>query len=177
MLEKNKTAGLERIDWLLTTIDWLTRYDAAAAVLCKGGKVDLLLAKAEAKRDDGDKAAVARWPTKPQRFFATAASPRPCDLSLEDDHLRRMGALATINVKAFAAYERLATRIKKLGGDPVRRRALAQERRAADCDADPAEHRRARQTRGSGGESSLPTGRRSRYFIVKRTKSSGRPRQ
>ena len=79
MLQTSKTAGLARIDWLLTTIDWLTRYDAAAVVLCKGGKVDRLLAKAEAKLDDGDRAGAARV-GRPGRggCSGTAASPRPC---------------------------------------------------------------------------------------------------
>ena len=69
MLEKDKTAGLPRIDWLLTTIDWLTRYDAAAVVLCKGGKVDLLLAKAEVKLSDGDKAAVRELADQAAELF------------------------------------------------------------------------------------------------------------
>ena len=64
-----------------------------------------------------------------------------------------MGVLATINVKALAAYERLAARIKKLGGDPgAMLCALPESDVAADCDADPAEHRRAGQARGSGGD-------------------------
>ena len=91
MLEKNKTAGLARIDWLLTTIDWLTRYDAAAVVLCKGGKVDRLLAEAEAKRGDGDQAGARSWRSRPPAVEELRIRPCIADLSLENDHLRRMG--------------------------------------------------------------------------------------
>ena len=88
MLEKNKTAGLERIDWLLTTIDWLTRYDAAAMMLCKGSKVDLLLTKAEVKSGDGDKAGARVG--RPGRGTVSQLRLRRglADISLENDHLR-----------------------------------------------------------------------------------------
>ena len=35
------------MEWQITTIDWLTRYDAAALVLRPGGEVDRLLQQAE----------------------------------------------------------------------------------------------------------------------------------
>ena len=78
----------------------------------------------------------------------------------------------------MAAYERLAARIKNLGGDPGRDVAhLARERRAADCDADPAEHRRAGQGRGSGGDRHRRPAAGHAPLSSSRAKSSGRPRR
>ena len=114
MLDKNEPAGLSRIDWLLTSIDWLTRYDAAAVVLCKGGKVDLLLAKAEVKLDDGDKAGARELAVQAAELFrncgfAVAMQTYPWKMTTCGE----WGTLATINVKAFAAYERLAAQDKE----------------------------------------------------------------
>ena len=108
-----------RIDWLLTTIDWLTHYDAAAVVLCKGGKVDHLLAEAERKRADGDQAGARELAVQAAALlrnsgFAQALQNYPWKMTTAGE----WGALATINVKAYAAYERLAAQIKGLGGDP-----------------------------------------------------------
>jgi hypothetical protein len=119
MLQENKTAGLARIDWLLTTIDWLTRYDAAAVVLCKDGKVDGLLTKAEAKLADGDQAGARELAVQAAELFrkcgfAEALQTYPWKMTTCGE----WGALATINVKAWAVYERLASQIKSLGGDP-----------------------------------------------------------
>jgi hypothetical protein len=119
MMEEMKTAGLARIDWLLTTIDWLTRYDAVAVVLCKGGKVDRLLAEAELKRGDGDQAGAAKLAVRAGELvrncgFADALRTYPWKMTTCGE----WGTLATINVKAYAAFERLAAQIKSLGGDP-----------------------------------------------------------
>ncbi len=119
MLKNDKTAGLARIDWLLTTIDWLTRYDTAAVVLCKGGKVDHLLAEAERKRGDGDQAGARELAVQAAALlrnsgFAQALQTYPWKMTTAGEWV----ALATINVKAYAGYERLAAQIKGLGGDP-----------------------------------------------------------
>ena len=119
MLEKSRTAGLSRIDWLLTTIDWLTRYDAAAVLLYQGGKVDLLLAKAKAKADDNDQAAARALTVQAAELFRNSGFPAALQTyPWKMTTCGEWGALATINVKAWAAYERLAARIKSLGGDP-----------------------------------------------------------
>ena len=120
MTEKKAGAGLERIDWLLTTIDWLTRYDAAAVVLCKGGAVDRLLFEAESKRSAGDHAAARALAVKAAERFnncglADAMQTYPWKMTTCGE----WGALATINVKSYAAYEQIAQRIKGLGGEPA----------------------------------------------------------
>ena len=75
MKEKWQVVGLERIDWLLTTIDWLTRYDAAAVLLCKGGEVDRLLTEAESKKQAGDHAAARALAGKAAERFNNCGLP------------------------------------------------------------------------------------------------------
>jgi hypothetical protein len=119
MIKNKQTSGFERIAWQLTTIYWLTRYDAAAMELCKGGPVDNLLNNAEAKANDGDKAGAQKLADQAARHFwnarfADALGTYPWKMTTCGE----WGALATINVKAYAAYERIAERIKNLGGYP-----------------------------------------------------------
>jgi hypothetical protein len=119
MMQEKETVALARMDRLLTTIDWLTGYDAAAVVLCKDGKVDRLLAEAELKRGDGDQAGARTLAVQAAGLFrkcgfAEALRIYPWKMTTCGE----WGTLATINVKAYAAYERLASQIKSLGGDP-----------------------------------------------------------
>ena len=120
MTEKKAGAGLERIDWLLTTIDWLMRYDAAAVVLCKGGEIDCLMTEAESEKQAGDHAAARALAVKAAERFnncglADAMRTYPWKMSTCGE----WGTLATVNVKSYAAYELIAQRIKGLGGEPV----------------------------------------------------------
>jgi hypothetical protein len=119
LIGRRQLAALERVEWQITTIDWLTRYDAAALVLRPGGEVDRLLQQAEEAQAAGD---ADRAKTLAEQ---AAARFRRCGL---DQALQtypwkmstcgEWGTLATINVKAYAAYERIAARIRAAGGDP-----------------------------------------------------------
>ena len=118
MLKNDKTAGLARIDWLLTTIDWLTRYDTAAVVLCKGGKIDHLLAEAERKRGDGDQAGARELAVQAAALlrnsgFAQALQTYPWKMTTAGE----WGAASHDQREGLAAYERLAAQTKGLGGD------------------------------------------------------------
>ena len=60
MVAAGRTEGLERIDWLLTTIDWLLRYDAAAVKLRPDGELGRLVAELERAHAAGDATARER---------------------------------------------------------------------------------------------------------------------
>jgi hypothetical protein len=57
MLAQRRLEGLERLEWLTTTIDWLVRFDAAACVLYPQGPVEKLLREAESAKKNNDAAA------------------------------------------------------------------------------------------------------------------------
>lgn len=118
-LATTRPAALERIDWLLLTIDWLVRYDHAAMVLRPGGEVDSAVAAAELARDAGDAAGAAEAARRASSAFqrcrlAEAIQTYPWKMTTCGE----WGALATINVKAYAAYLQIAARLKAAGGDP-----------------------------------------------------------
>jgi hypothetical protein len=111
--------GLARLDWLITTIAWLTRYDAAAMILRPGGPVDAALADAREALQRGD--------SDQSRTLVNRAAEAFCTCGLGDamrtypwkmTTCGEWGTLATINVKAWAAYRRIAQRIRQAGGDP-----------------------------------------------------------
>ncbi len=60
MIAQSRLEGIERIEWLLTTIDWLTRYDDACLKLSLDGPVGTLLKEAEAAKTKGDVAAAQK---------------------------------------------------------------------------------------------------------------------
>ncbi len=119
MVAAGETAGLERIDWLLATIDWLVTYDEAAMALRPGGPVDAALNRAEEAKRAGDAATCAVAVAEASAAFRSAPLGRAMQTFARKISTRgEWGALATINVKAYAAYRRIAARIRALGGDP-----------------------------------------------------------
>ena len=65
MLAGSGPAGLERMDWLIATIDWLTLYDTAALVLYADGPVAKLVAEAGRLQRNGDAAVRPKRPARP----------------------------------------------------------------------------------------------------------------
>lgn len=106
-------ASLGRYEALLSTIDWLTNYDQAAVIF--NDQVLPLLSQAEAAKQSGD-AATAREKAQQalellrQAPFREAMSHWPAQLLTQSD----WGVLATVNVKAYAAYEQLVARLRAL---------------------------------------------------------------
>ncbi|MCX6359631.1 MAG: hypothetical protein NT029_07500 [Armatimonadetes bacterium] len=119
MVAAGETAGLERIDWLLATVDWLVTYDEAAAALRPGGPVDAALNRAEEANRTGNAAACASAAAEAGAAFRAAPLGRAMQAFARKISTRgEWGALATINVKAYAAYRRIAARLRAAGGDP-----------------------------------------------------------
>jgi hypothetical protein len=119
MVAGGETAGLERIDWLLATIDWLGTYDEAAVALRPRGPVDTALNRAEEAKRTGDAAACASAAAEAGAAFRAAPLGRAMKAFARKISTRgEWGALATINVKAYAAYRRIVVRLRAVGGDP-----------------------------------------------------------
>jgi hypothetical protein len=117
MLAASRTEGLERIDWLLITIDWLLRYDAAVVKLRPEGELGRLVSELERAHGAGE--ATAR-----QRARAAYDALLGCGLrEALQTYPRKMstmgefGTLATINVKAYAAFLKLIERLRRI--DPA----------------------------------------------------------
>ncbi len=111
----NKREGLERINHLVATIDFVAHFDAAALKLYPGGTVPKLIAEAEALKRQGDAPGAAK---KAREALDVLES---CELgSAMRAFARKMttrgefGALATINVKAYASYLKLEEQIRAL---------------------------------------------------------------
>jgi len=107
------TAG-ERLERLVATIDWLTAYDRAAVEFTEGN-VPKLLAEAEVLKQQGEAAgaaakAGAAWEWIKAAGLREAMEALPRLLVTQSD----WGVLATVNVKAYAMYERLEARLRDL---------------------------------------------------------------
>lgn len=107
------TAG-ERLARLVATIDWLTAYDRAAVEFTEGN-VPKWLAEAETLKQQGEAAASAAraaeaWEGIKASGFREAMEALPRLLVTQSD----WGVLATVNVKAYAMYERLEARLRNL---------------------------------------------------------------
>ena len=73
MVAQKRREGIERVEWLLTTIDWLTRYDDACLKMAADGPLGTLLKEAQAAQAKGDFAANGR-PGPPATSCSTADS-------------------------------------------------------------------------------------------------------
>jgi hypothetical protein len=112
---KGRREGLERMRHLVTTIDWVVRYDAAALKLYPKGPVPKLIAEAEELKAKGGAQAAAQkaqaaWAALASSGFREAIVTFPPKITTRGE----FGALATINVKACGAYLALEDRIRTL---------------------------------------------------------------
>ena len=115
MESSGRWEGLERISHLATTIDWVVRYDRAALKLYPEGPVPKLIAEAEALKRKGDAPAAAQkaqeaWAALQSCGFGEALATFPPKMTTQGE----FGALATINVKAYAAYLALEEQVRSL---------------------------------------------------------------
>jgi hypothetical protein len=104
----------ERLDYLLHMLRWLVRYDQAAVLLQPGGEVPQAIERARQARDAGaadarELALVAR-----QALQATGLDAAFAELSQTLTTRGDLGALATANAKAYAAYRDLEQRLATL---------------------------------------------------------------
>ncbi len=103
---------LERLEYLIATIEWLTRYDRAIERLLPDGPVEQALVRAARARDDGRKqdaetAALEAWQQVRTSGFGDAVRTYARKLSNQGE----FGVLATVNVKAVVTYRKLIDRI------------------------------------------------------------------
>jgi len=111
----------ERLRYLLATIDFLVSYDRAAMLLCAEGPVPKRIAEAEQLMAEGRErearvAAEDLWRLVQSSGLEEAMRAYPTRLTTQGD----FGNLATINVKAYAAYENLCRRLEKMAPPPAR---------------------------------------------------------
>ncbi len=114
----------DRVHYLRATIDFLLAFDEAALVLEPGAEVDVMLTEAEKLKQAGDAETARRLARKalktvrdcPLDEAVWAYVPR---LTTQGD----FGNLATINIKAYAAYEALWKRAEEVLGEPQFRQA------------------------------------------------------
>jgi len=128
MLGRNQLNGIERIEWLLTTIDWLTRYDDACLKMSLDGPFGALLRDAEAAHAKGD-AGAARQKAEAARQIMLRSGLREAIQTYprKMSAMSEFGQFASIQVKSYAYYLSLWERLKKilgpvpddLGGPPV----------------------------------------------------------
>ncbi len=117
MVAQKRLEGIERIEWLLTTIDWFTRYDDASLSLALDGPFGTLLKEAEAAQAKGD-AAVAKQKAAAARDmmlksgFREAIQTYPQKVSAMSD----FGEFTSIQGKCYVYYLGLWDRVKKVLG-------------------------------------------------------------
>jgi hypothetical protein len=117
MLARRRLEGIERIEWLLTTIDWVTRFDSAVLRLNVDSPVEKLLQQAEAAQAAGD-AVLAREKAQAAREAMLQSGFREAILTFPHkmSTMSEFGSFARIQVKAYACYLNLWDRVKKILG-------------------------------------------------------------
>jgi uncharacterized protein YukE len=121
MVAKPRLEGLERLDHLIATIDWLTLYDAAAVKLCPSGPVQKLITEAERLKRAGDPATAAQKAREARQLLQGAGLDRAMKVfATKLTTQGEFGALATINGKAYGAFLQLEERIGAVLGEPKR---------------------------------------------------------
>ena len=117
MVAQSRLEGIERIEWLLTTIDWLTRYDDACLSLSLDGPFGTLLNEAETAQTKSDlgvakeKAAAVR-DILMKSGFREAIQTYPRKMSC----MSEFGEFASIQIKSYAYYLALWDGVKKILG-------------------------------------------------------------
>jgi len=117
MTAAGRTEGLERIDWLLTTIDWLLRYDAAVVKLRPDGELGRLVTELERAHAAGDAAARERAGAAYDALLGAGLREALQTYPHKMSTMGEFGTLATINVKAYAALLQLIDRLRRI--DPA----------------------------------------------------------
>ena len=120
MLVKPRLEGLERLDWLVATIDFLTLYDAASLKLYEEGPAARLIAEARRLKRSGDTAAAADKARQARQIVESSGLDRAMRAFATKMTTRgEFGALATINVKPYAATLDLEEQIRAILGEPT----------------------------------------------------------
>lgn len=118
MLSAGQREGIERIDWLTTTIDWVTSFDRAIHALQVDGAAQKLLGEAEASKSRGDAAAAKQkgreaWDAVAASGLREAVQTYPRKMST----MSEFGTLTRIQVKAYATYLDLRDRAQAVSGE------------------------------------------------------------
>ncbi len=106
MLQTGWVGSLERVEWQLATIDWITHYDTAAHAFLTDD-IERLLSRAEEARAAGDAESALAAAGQVRRIFDAF------ERALRT-HARKVstkgewGNLATINVKAWAEFQEIS---------------------------------------------------------------------
>ncbi|NLF09541.1 MAG: hypothetical protein GX594_16405 [Pirellulaceae bacterium] len=117
MLADRQLEGLERIEWFLTTIDWVTRFDDAVVRLHVTGPVEKLLREAETAHAAGNaglakQKAQAAWEEMQKCGLKEALQTYPRKMST----IGEFGSMASIQTKVYASYLDLRDRVQKILG-------------------------------------------------------------
>ena len=117
MVAQKRREGIERVEWLLTTIDWLTRYDDACLKMAADGPFGTLLKEAEAAQAKGDFAVAKRKAGAARDImlhsgFREAIQTYPKKMSA----MSEFGQFASIQIKTYGFYLALWERVKKILG-------------------------------------------------------------
>jgi len=106
--------GLERVNWLLTTLDWLLGYDAAAVRLRPDGDIARQVVEAEQAKAAGDTAAPEKARQAYDALLSSGLREALQTYPRKMSTMGEWGTLATINVKAYAAFLQLVERVRKV---------------------------------------------------------------
>ena len=117
MVAAGRTEGLERVDWLLTTIDWLLLYDAAVVKLRPDGELGRLVTELERAHAAGDATARERARAAYDALLGAGLREAMQMYPRKMSTMGEFGTLATINVKAYAALLQLIERLRRI--DPA----------------------------------------------------------
>lgn len=112
----------ERLEYLLRTLRWVMKYDAAARILYPDGPVEAALRRAEEAISTGHHEDAQQAITRLRESGLREAIQI---LAGNITNQGELGVLATINGKAVAAYKGLIHRLEKILGEPIAAPLLA----------------------------------------------------
>ncbi len=116
----------ERLRYLLQTLRWVVRYDAAAKILYADGPVDAELRRAEELAAAGQRDAAREAGQRALGLLREAGFRQTVQTLAENvTNQGELGVLATVNGKAVAAYRALIRRLEAVLGEAVESELLA----------------------------------------------------
>jgi hypothetical protein len=110
-------SAVERLDYLLASMDVVRDYDQAAALFMPGGKVDLLVQGAEKARADAEPDKARQLADEAWRLIKSSGIRKAMERYVDKlTNQGEFGVLAEMNVKAYAAFQNMLGRLSALLG-------------------------------------------------------------
>lgn len=111
-LAEGRIARLERLDYLLATMDFVLPYDSAVVLLADGEEIDQALAQAAQAKEAGDAAAAAQVAANAYALLLDAGMQQAIDAFARKLTTRcDFGTMTTLNVKPLPLYWRTIARL------------------------------------------------------------------